>query len=189
MTEAEAIAFADKRHASFSPGERLADYTDDGDEEVLACVTSPSRADMLELREDFPSVMRQLGEELRDIGGDNLVIEAAPDLVTDEIRLLHKRTIAVRIYEQPAAARGNAGPVAALVFRKLGYLELKVLRQQEETKQRGRILFAALAKAAKDHVVAGADAGVWEAYPFLSMALGMRLAQATRLDSGALAGK
>ena len=177
FTEAEAVAYADKELAAMRPQERLADYLDDGDDEVIACVTSPDKAAVLELLEEYPGASSQLAHHVWGISGIGMQIRERP--VTDEEKAEHPEH--KRLWGC-AVTSAEGALVASLLLRKLSRMELKFMQQAPETKKRGRILYADLAKSSKAHTLSGADPALWEAWPGLSTALGallLSLAQAT----------
>ncbi len=175
FTESEAIAYADKEQAARRMGEKLADFLDDGDEEVLAAVVSPPRAEMLELLEDAPGLAKQLAEEIWALSGNGLrLVERALTEAETATTAGQRRLLAIDVYE-----RGADAPLASLVVRRIGRAALKVLQQHDDTKRRGRIPFTLTSKIAKESVVSGADVALWARLPPLSVALGVALLSKT----------
>lgn len=163
-TEAEAIALEEarakfRRLASKPEDDGPVDYTDDGDNEVLACVTSPGKAEMLALLEDAPLSILDIEGEVRRLGGD----------------------------EDPARVRRLVYLVDGVEVKltPLGRDEIKMLSRQYA--RRGGVPQARLSKLAKEHID-GAQPD-WEAHPFLSMALAGALYEAARGREEAAAGK
>lgn len=178
-TEAEALAFADKRQDAQDPDRAPQDACDDGDEELLACVTSPSREEVEEILEDFPLAIRHIADAVRELGGDALQMREDPSLVSEEMRTAHgKRLIGLRVGEE-----------VALVLRKVGRVEMKFLQRDCTREKRSRPSFAQLAALAKEHVISGASAGIWEKYPFLSANLGLILFLAASVRAESESGK
>jgi hypothetical protein len=191
FTEAEACRFTDKRQAALRIQERLADYLDDGDEEVLSAITSPDKAQVLALVEEYPDLPRLIGDQLREMGGDDIKIEDAALLDADRSATAH---FAVRV----ALPSGTW----YLAMRRLSRMEHKFLRYSDEARRRGRVTYAALSAAAKQHVAVLRQvlegglgepmvmpASLWEEAPFFAQNLGVRLYNAATVRVEADEGK
>jgi len=188
FTESEAIAYADKEAAAASPRERLADYLDDGDEEVLGAVTAPDRATMLELLEEYPKATRPIAAEIWTLTGTLSLKERAATAEELAAHLNPATGKPHRLLVLEVRQERDPALLATLILRKLSRMEAKFQEQEPEVKRRGRVSYAALAKLAKLHTLAGADASLWERLPTLSMVTGTallaRASVALRADEG-----
>lgn len=187
-TEAEAIRLSDQRATAAIPGDRLVDKTDDGDEEVLACIVTPDQATVIELLEEYPRLPRRLEQCLREMGGEDLPVIEQPERVTAELRAEHGRLLALAVVPRDWSPKKPSTPLAQLLVRKFSRIEMKLLEQNAETRRRNRPSYAQLAAAAKVHAV-DVDPGLWELYPFLSMQLGLLLWQAASVRAVVTEGK
>lgn len=180
----EVLRFLDKRAASQDPDNTRGDFLDDGDEELLGCVTSPDRARMDAFVEDRPLATAKIAEAFRELAGAGLQLDEAPELVTEELRTAHART------DGSCPLVGFKAGELRLVLRRLSRMETKLL--QRETAAAGRKVPSAaqLAEAGRQHLVqpAGEAAAVlWGRYPLLAYSLGLLLADlaTAKLDSSA----
>lgn len=73
-TYAEALSYLDKR-ALLQQGIRQKDIRDDGDYELLACVTSPGPVQMEELLEEFPYSNANLRQAFEEMAGGETAFE------------------------------------------------------------------------------------------------------------------
>lgn len=174
----ETLAFLDKR-AAIEHGDRPSlDHTDDGDAEILACVTSPDVATVEALLEDYPASSGMLREFYKMLAGAgvaaSLVKTTAPETLPD-----HKRLLALKV---TTPAHGEI----VLCFKRLGRFEVKVLELETAKAGRRYILASQLAPLVKSHAVcADEDARklareVLDAHPLLVAAIGKRLIEAAQ---------
>lgn len=97
-TEAEAVRYEDKRRMARRPraaGEQVTGALyDDGREELLACVVTPSKQELeaddgpLEL---YPGVLDRMAETVRKLGGYYVDPVDCPEAVSEELRAKFKR--------------------------------------------------------------------------------------------------
>lgn len=160
-TETEALALAQKRFNKKI--ERYSvDATDDGDEEVLACVVSPDRAQLDELLEDAPGLADVLEGVVNELGGGALdVTKGDPGAITDELRAKHGPRLT-------AAAHDGA----TYVLKKLTRTELKLVERRKDQ-------MAAMAQLGRGHLVQGTIDSA--RFPMLAAQLGTHLVQLTRV--------
>ena len=186
-TEAEVTAYLDKRQI-VEEGERPSgDATDDGDRELIACVTAPDQAGVLSLLEDYPLLNRDIRRAFMDLAGDGVTLRRDDSLITEAHRVAGSRLVAFAVTE-PATA-----PVT-VVMTKLSRFEVKAL--EHEVRQAGRKspIPSAMAKLARAHVVAlateaSAARELLDRVPLLAPNLGMQLFLAARAKLKAAEGK
>lgn len=170
-TESEALAFEDKRRASRRPqqdGEQMAGGIYDGGlRELLACVVTPA-ASVLDPDDGWlarwPGKVEEMAAEFRRMGGEQVPLTDAPELVKDPGHVaLGWRAIGLRY--------GSAD----LVLRRLTFPEYNaflVMRGPDN-------FFSLVAKIGKDHLLSHRGEGeadkLWAENPYLSQAIGIRL--------------
>lgn len=167
-TEAEMLAYLDRR-ADIDAGLRPSlDANDDGDRQLEVCVTAPDAKTLAELLEDFPLLNQHLKDVFKELAGSKRSFIRADELIMPEYRRSGARLVAF-LYDGPVppvraeddtdeafAAREAAWQQArreqAIVLSKLTRFEVKAL--EHETREGGRKspLPSALAKLAKQHV-------------------------------------
>ena len=102
---------------------------DDGDEEILSCVASPSRDTIEEILDESPLLTRELERHLRVMGGDDLPLFEDPTLITPAlIEANGKRLLGLRIGGKEAAETA--------IVRKLDRLSLKFLDRDAAAEKR-----------------------------------------------------
>lgn len=85
-TPTEVLAYADKRSLLKQGIRPSADACDDGDYELLACVTSPSAKEMDELLNEYPFSNTLLRQAFDEMGGSDVYCDRDDALATDEHR-------------------------------------------------------------------------------------------------------
>lgn len=186
-TEAEVVAYLDKRQIVEEGDRPSGDATDDGDRELVSCVTSPDQAGMLSLLEQYPLLNRDLRRAFMELGGDAVQMRRDDALITEAHRVAGSYLIAFSISE-PATA-----PIT-VVLQKLSRFETKAL--EHEVRQAGRKgpIPSAMAKLARSHVVApqaevAAVRELLDRVPLLAPNLGLQLFLAARAKLKEAAGK
>lgn len=184
FTPQEALAFVEKRTAAQTQGEaEIADYSDDGTRELLGALVwpqkedgSPDKAALLDYLEKWPRFTHRLGRLARELGGDNLEIEEDQSLLTEELLTAHGRLIGLRVGGRPA------------VMRRLTLSRFRFL----EREQPGRVPWAALAAAAREHLVLPGKQeaeALFHELPFLPLNLGALLWSAASVRAEEFEGK
>ena len=199
-TEEELIAYLDKK-AIISTGERVSnDAFQDGDGELLSCVTSPSRTEMEELLEDFPRLNVHLEGAIMALSGGERLIRSANGLIAKEHRTAGKNLIAFVVDTLPRPARdageddeAHTARVAAweagererlIVLRKISRYECKALEHDARTIGRSTPLPSELTKLTRPHVVSlnaeqkARTKAILDEAPMIGFSLGHALWQA-----------
>lgn len=167
-TEAEVLAYLDRR-ADVEMGIRPSmDAYDDGDKQLEACVTSPDREALADLFEDYPLLNRTLRAVFMELAGGEKTCRRDDSLILPEYRTSGARLIAFLYDGAPQPVRGDdeaedvytarvaaweqAQKEAAIVLKKLTRFEIKALEYETRQAERTRPQPSALAKLAKAHV-------------------------------------
>ncbi len=155
-TEREVLAKIQKR-MNIETGKYPVDALDDGDEEVLDCVTAPDRAQVEEWLEDAPLLMKPLEDAFDELaGGGEAVLPADRGELPPEVLEKQRRVIAVR----------HGGQLLGLT--RIGRVEFKLIK-------RNRDYMTGVAQLGRGHLVHGTiDATTW---PSLAAQLGTHLLQ------------
>jgi len=209
-TPAEVLAYMDKRSLLKQGIRPSADACDDGDYELLACVTSPSATQMEALLDEYPysnGVLRQAFEEM---SGDGILCERDDSLATDE----HRKAGAIIAFgygeeaervivdgkvqmDESGTPKLRVKDPQVLVLTKLSRYEAKALDMVVVETGRKSPLPSEVADLARRHVVArasvegekGAIAALLDDRPAFLANLGFRLLQAARAKIARDAGK
>lgn len=174
-TEAELLAYLDRRQIAMAGERASADLTDDGDHQLQACVTSPPPAEMAELLEDYPLLNRHLRDAVMELSGAGVGFRRDDSRVTAQHRGAGRRLVAyVVTVEQggPQPVRKTDGQThetdeelqvriaewqrareRVLVLTKLSRYEVKALEQEAQEQGHKGPLPSVLAKLARQHVV------------------------------------
>lgn len=155
-TEKEVLAKMQKR-LNVETGRYPIDALDDGDEEVLDCVTAPDRAQVEEWLEDAPRLIEPLEAAFDELaGGAENVVPADRGELPPEVLEKQRRVIAVR----------HGGQLLGLT--RIGRVEFKLIK-------RNRDYMTGVAQLGRGHLVHGTiDATTW---PSLAAQLGTHLLQ------------
>ena len=155
-TEKEVLAKMQKR-LNVETGRYPIDALDDGDEEVLDCVTAPDRAQVEEWLEDAPRLIEPLEAAFDELaGGAENVVPADRGELPPEVLAKQRRVIAVR----------HGGQLLGLT--RIGRVEFKLIK-------RNRDYMTGVAQLGRGHLVHGTiDATTW---PSLAAQLGTHLLQ------------
>ena len=161
----EATEYLDKRAIAIEGGGKL-NALDDGDGEILQCILSPSKEEMLELLEEYPGLSSDLRDAYKQLGNDGIRVESAPELVTEDLieEQKTKRLIGYHIENQP------------LVASKVSRTEVKFF--EREIAKLKRIPRKMLAIWADTHVLPKYEEtykALRNQHPFLPVLLGMDL--------------
>lgn len=206
--EAEAIALEDKRQQSRAyalqeEDEAPRDYLDDGDNEVMALVTSPDAAALKELLQYAPLAIQRIEDVARALGEEAVRLTPAPDLAAqakgeskgrflgfwigegdpaDRSLLTLGRALSVE--EQARADKAQA--LVPLALRCIDRIRWKFFQREQRAAIRRlkRVPLPALVALTKEHVHGEVPAGLWDRYPFLSQILSDKLYLAARGDEG-----
>lgn len=169
-SEAEVLSYLDKR-AIVEAGQRpSADHTDDGDQELCACVTSPAPAELAELLEEFPLLNRRLRDAFLELaGGGASELRRDDSVITDGHRKAGRHLVGV-VYSG-----------GSFVLKKISRFEMKALEDAARQAGRRGPLPSDLAQLARTHVVsldndgAAAVRAQLAAVPLLAPNLGLIL--------------
>ena len=173
-TEAEAIAYEDKRRAARRPRAENEQVTgavyDNGLNELLSAVVEPKR-EVLDVDDGwlslYPGVQDRMANEFRRLGGYALDAVDCPDAVSDKLRAdFGRRVIGLEYGGQK------------LAIRRMTYPEYTALAANDD----GTNLYKLLAQLARSCVVSHADAGedralsrLFEGRPYMAQTLGLKL--------------
>ena len=135
LTEEEAIKLQDKKTASMMLAKEKkydANLLDDGDEEILQCVISPSREELNELIEDKPFLTFKLHEVLLEISGFNQPIEKVEEVEQNEemVKKYTKRIIGFKINDTIIGCKKISRLAAKLMYKEVaasGWMSSKTL--------------------------------------------------------------
>lgn len=206
--EGEAIALEDKRQQSRAyalqeEDEAPRDYLDDGDNEVMVLVTSPDLAALKELLEYAPLAIQRIEDVARALGEEAVRLTPAPDLVAAAKGVSKGRFVGFWIGEGDPADRAllalgraltteeqaradKAQALVPLTLRCIDRVRWKFFQREQRPAIRRlkRVPLPALVALTKEHVHGEIPAGLWDRFPFLSMALSDKLYLAARGDEG-----
>lgn len=170
-TEKEAIAYEDKHRAHMRPqqeGEQMAGGVyDSGLKELLACVVEPA-ATVLDPDDGWlakwPGLMLEMAKEFRRLGGDNVPMVDAPELITEPVHV----ALGWR-------AHGFRFGAVELVARRMTFPEFRAFQAQVGDDN----LVDLMAKIGKSHLLSHQGDGeaekLFSAHPYLSQKLGAKL--------------
>jgi len=161
----EATEYLDKRAVATEGGGQL-NALDDGDNEILQCVLSPCKEEVLELLEEYPGLSAELRDAYKQLGNDRIRVEMDHTLVTAELteEQKTKRLIGYKIADQP------------LVAKKISRVEMKFF--EREMSKLKRVPRKMLAMWASTHVLpkyGETYKTLCQQHPFLPVLLGMDL--------------
>lgn len=187
-TEAEVVALEAKKtraqELDLQPeDEAPRDYTDDGDNELVALVVQPDAAAVMSLLEEAPLATVPIERAVRELGREGAKFIAAPDLVKAQRDADEAKGGEAGFYLGLRLDRGLEAPVPILL-RKIGRIESKMLRREHKRKIPPP---KALVQLVKDHLIGPAPD--WVEMPFLSLELGYELYKAACGDGERSAGK
>lgn len=155
--EREVLAKMQKR-LNVETGKFPVDASDDGDEEILDCVTAPEREQIEEWLDDAPLLIDLLERAFDELaGGDTTVQPAALSELPEEVRAKHPRLVAVR----------HGGQLLGLT--KVTRIEFKLIKRNKD-------YMAAVAQLGRGHLVHGGPVDSAE-HPTLAAQLGTHLLQ------------
>lgn len=174
-TEKQVLQHLDKRQMRAAGHQAAADITDDGDEEILACVAAPARAEMLELLDECPRLADQLGAVFLALASGDLPIRRDDSALTSEVcqrlKVRPRRALAVRLGDQ------------VVICSKFTRFEEKTLELDAARREDKLLLRSALAAAAKLHVLEPADStALFTEVPALAAQLGVMLWRAAAAE-------
>ncbi len=154
-TELQVLAKMQKR-LNVETGKFPVDALDDGDEEILDCVTAPEREQLEEWLEDAPRLIELLEDAFDDLAGNGEQLQpAALSELPEEVRTRYPRLVAVR----------HAGKLLGLT--RVSRVEFKLIK-------RNRDYMAAVAQLGRGHLVHGGPIDSAE-HPTLAAQLGTHL--------------
>lgn len=154
--EREVLAKMQKR-LNVETGKFPVDALDDGDEEILACVTAPAREEVDEWLEDAPLLIDLLEHAFDELAGNAPVQPAALSELPEEVRTRYPRLVAVR----------HDGQLLGLT--KVTRVEFKLIKRNKD-------YMTAVAQLGRGHLVHGGPIDA-AAYPTLAAQLGTHLLQ------------
>lgn len=170
-TEAEAIAFEDKRRyhrRPQQPGEEMAGGVyDSGLKELLACTIEPV-ASVLDPDDGWlarwPGLIEEMAAQFRRLGGDLIPVVEAPELIKDPGHVaMGWRAIGLRV------------GAAEVVCRRITFPEYNAF----QAALAGDNLYSLVAKIGKDHLLSHRGEGeadrLWAQHPYLSQRIGLKL--------------
>ena len=120
-TRQQALAYSEKRDLSRrNQGGAL----DDGDEEILACITHPSPEEMDEILADYPLLTAMdLATMFEELAGAGVTLNLKPTLLTPELKAQNKRIVGYEVDGLP------------LVAKKLSRMEIKFFQREYALKK------------------------------------------------------
>lgn len=209
-TSTEVLAYMDKRSLIKQGIRPSADACDDGDYELIACVTSPSAKEMDELLNEYPFSNSLLRQAFEQMAGGELYCERNDDLATEE----HKKAGAVVAFgygeevervvvdgkvqmDESGTPKLRVKDPQVLVLTKLSRYEAKALDMVVAEAGRKSPLPSEVADLARKHVVARQSvegekatiAALLDERPSFLANLGFRLMQAAQAKIVREAGK
>lgn len=181
-SEAELLRYLDKRRDIQLNIRPSGDANDDGDLEIIACVTSPSRDVITELFEEYPRVGETLLEAFGELGGALLAVRRDDAALTEENRAAGKRVI------------GCIAGEMLIALKKLSRFEIKALEFEAREQKQHAPRTSALAVLVRSHVVASVEQvasirALLDENPFVVARLGQLLYEAALLREQVEQGK
>ena len=170
-SEEEVLRYLDKR-SKFEAGVRAsADAYDDGDYELMACVVTPTRAELEELLEDMPLLNRQLRSAFLQLSGGTKGYKRDDSVIPADLKKSQKRLIGIMFDETP------------IILSKIGRFEMKTIEAEVRDAELKGPLPSSIAKVARQHVVTTPDEkekikGLLDEIPLLAVNLGWELMHA-----------